>query len=148
MAEIRLLANTKTPSKNKNPNRSIRNQFFRQLEGSNPPKTLYPSNGGIGKRLKIPRRKFTITPYRKSCCIGNHIIFCNGNRILNRNKNPKRIPKKIFTNGPPKATFIIALSLWVKFRGLIGTGLAPPNITGLPNSIRDNGRRIVNNISI
>ena len=94
-------------------------------------RTLPPSSGGIGKRLKNIRRRLMNTPYvhinvKSSVNLtDNRFSIEKAKNIMNRVDQMIAIIK--FARGPASATKNIALFLFLKLYGLTGTGFAHPN---------------------
>lgn len=101
-----------------------------------------PSSGGIGRRLNIPKNRLYVT-----------IKFNTYNAILVPNDcgiKPIRCIRSAaimaiitFVNGPTSETRARSFLPSWRLNGSIGTGFAPPKITGDPPTNSNNGIRIV-----
>jgi len=84
-----------------------------------------PSKGGMGTKLKTPKRKLYMEIKLKN--IKN--VSVKGRNLI---KRPKIIPIKKLVAGPAKETFNSPHFWSRKLYGLTGTGLAQPKIGPLP----------------
>lgn len=92
--------------------------------GNNANKIFEPSSGGIGTKLKMPRKRLTMTIVLNIKALAEDSML---NIARNLNASPKIIAKTKFENAPAMATFKTPHFLSDKFSSTYGTGLAQPN---------------------
>ncbi len=124
------------------PKGSILIYFSRASGGRKPCKILEPSNGGMGTRLKIARRRFMKTAKLRTCPKKP-----DSGKILNIIE--KMIASPMLAAGPAAPTSIISLFGSLKLYGFMGTGFAhPKTMRPLVVKRRTNGRIMVPKISM
>jgi len=101
------------------------------LAGKNVSKSQWPSSGGIGKRLKIARKRFNVTTTLNSSGTRDEEKTSGKNLRV----RPNNTAKAIFDAGPASATLAGPYFLSCKLAGLYGTGLAYPNMN--PPTIKE-----------
>lgn len=112
------------------------------LAGRNVINSQWPSKGGMGKRLKIAKKRFNVTTTLNSSGTRDE----ENTSGKNLNVRPNITAKAIFDAGPASATLAGPYFLSRKLTGLYGTGLAYPNMN--PPSIKEiSGRRTEPNMS-
>ncbi len=99
--------------------------------GRTPNKTLKPSRGGIGKRLKRAKPRFRTTAVLK-------ISFGNA-----RNNNANTTEMKMLVRGPARAVRAMSFFGSRKLNGSMGIGLAAPKITPAPVRNKISGKPMV-----
>lgn len=107
------------------------------FSGSKSANILDPSNGGIGKRLKIAKRRFIWTTLSKK------EERIDGSKFNNLYIVAAKTAMITFVMGPASETIATSFLPSFKLKGSIGTGFAAPKITGDPESIRSRGSAIL-----
>lgn len=115
------------------------------LFGRRRAKTFEPSRGGIGMRLKIASRTFSlmivpmIKPKNDEFITSESDVF---GKIIQAIIDA-RIARTIFVSGPASETSAISFLPSLRLNGSTGTGFAPPKIIGEPEIMSIRGRRIL-----
>ncbi len=120
----------------KNPTDPNAKYDFAVFSGRRREKTFDPSNGGIGSKLNIPRRRFSST-------ILNIIVRSTGLEIKsapNLSTNAASTAIKKLVAGPARDTIAISFLPSLRLNGSTGTGLAAPKTTGEPERRRIEGK--------
>lgn len=94
------------------------------LNGRKVIKSQWPSNGGIGNKLKTARKRFSITTILSSSGTRDEEKMSGRNLKV----RPNRTARAILDAGPARATLAGPYLRSLKFNGLYGTGLAYPNM--------------------
>ena len=90
-----------------------------RLRGKMPPTTLNPSSGGMGRRLKKAKTKFSVINLNK-------ITATKSLPAKARNANPKTVAKTRLEAGPAREISAASARGFFRFQGLNGVGLAQP----------------------
>ena len=117
-------------------------------------KTLEPSRGGMGIKLKIARRRLICAIFESNQNMSGRndpapvSISPPDEKVIILIKKLAIMAIKIFVRGPDKETSAMSFRPSFRLNGSTGTGFAAPKITGEPEIIKRRGRRTLINGSM
>lgn len=141
--KIRLGKKRRTMRIRVKPNRSKPARSRAKPSGRMPRRTLKPSSGGKGNKLKRARATFKNTPVEKREERKEKRESLRTNKLLKRKRRAKKIAMRILVTGPARAVRAVSFFGSRKLKGSIGTGLAAPKMMPAPEIIRIKGKTIV-----